>query len=107
MKSNRHINPGAPHTFRTRMMLLTFVLASFPSTVMAQSGTFTATGNMSIARSFGSATLLANGEVLIAGSGTADIYEAQTGTFTPIGKGGSAIATPLSDGRVLFIDRNS
>jgi hypothetical protein len=85
------------------MMPIILIIASFPSTVRAQSGTFTATGNMSVARSFASATLLANGQVLIAGSGTADIYVPQTGTFTPLGNHGSAIATPLADGRVLFI----
>jgi FG-GAP-like repeat/Galactose oxidase, central domain len=89
------------------MMPLIFVIASFPSTVMAQSGTFTATGNMTVARSFHSATLLDNGQVLIAGSGTADIYEPQTGTFTALGNHGSAIATPLADGRVLFIVKDS
>ena len=85
------------------MMPLILIIASFPSTVMAQAGTFTATGNMTVAREFASATLLANGQVLIAGSGTADIYEPQTGTFTAIGNHGSHIATLLGDGRVLFI----
>jgi len=89
------------------MMPLIFVIASFPATVMAQSGTFTATGNMSVARSFHSATLLSNGQVLIADSRTADIYEPQTGTFTAVGNHGSAIATPLADGRVLFIGKDS
>jgi len=70
---------------------------------MAQSVTFAATGNMTVARSFASATLLDNGQVLIAGSGTADIYDPRTGAFTAIGNHGSNIATRLADGRVLFI----
>ncbi len=85
------------------MMALVLIITSFPSTVMAQSGTFAATGNMTFATAFASATLLANGQVLIAGSLTADIYEPQTGTFTAIGNHGNNIATLLGDGRVLFI----
>jgi hypothetical protein len=95
------------------VMLLILIIAGFPSTVMGQSGTSTATGDMTGARTFASATLLANGQVLVAGvtdsttakrgSITADLYDPRTGTFTALGNHGSSIATPLADGRVLFI----
>ena len=56
--------------------------------VMAQSGgTFTATGNMTAARS-GTATLLADGRVLIAGgdvAGTAELYDPATANFAATG----------------------
>jgi hypothetical protein len=89
------------------MIPLILIIASFPSTAIAQAGTFTATGNMTVAREFASATLLANGQVLIAGSGAADIYEPRTGTFTAIGAHGSNVATRLADGRVLFVVSDS
>jgi len=88
-------------------MMLVLVIGSFPSTGMAQSVPFMATGNMTVARSFASATLLDNGQVLIAVSGTADIYEPRTGMFTAIGSHGSKVATRLADGRVLFIVSDS
>ena len=98
--------------FGSLFVLLLVVVAMFPPMVRAQSATFTATGNMSSTRGFPSATLLPNGQVLIAGNpttnslannSTADIYDPVTGTFTALGKGGSGIATTLADGRVLFI----
>jgi FG-GAP-like repeat/FG-GAP repeat/Galactose oxidase, central domain len=96
------------------VMPLILVVAGFPSTGMAQSGTSMATGNMSVARTFASAILLENGQVLVAGSNTfkpgsstADLYDPRTGTFTALGNHGSAIATLLSDGRVLFVVKDS
>ncbi|MGH9747099.1 MAG: Kelch repeat-containing protein [Candidatus Acidiferrales bacterium] len=72
--------------------------------------TFTATGAMSVARSEHTATLLANGKVLVAGgatSNTAELFDPATGTFTATGKltvGGrwGCTATLLNDGRVLI-----
>ena len=98
--------------FGSLFVLLLVVVAMFPPMVRAQSATFTATGNMSSTRSYGSGTLLPNGQVLIAGNptsdyfannSTADIYDPVTGTFKAIGKGGSGIAATLADGRILFI----
>ncbi len=77
-------------------------------------GTFSPTGNMTVARSQHTATLLPDGKVLIAGSdgittlGTAELYDPKTGTFTNTGSmiaDGSYFhtATLLPDGRVLFV----
>ncbi len=84
-------------------------------------GTFTAAGVMTKARAGHSATLLLDGRVLIVGgemqcrdcgleydqaTGTAELYDAATGTFTPTGNGtaghaGAAILLP--DGKVLIV----
>jgi len=95
-----------------------------PSPVPADRGVFTPTGSMAVARESPTATLLADGRVLVAGgyggvtdspgsypSGTdslasAEVWDPATGTFSP---GGSLItarqghtATLLRDGRVLI-----
>ena len=83
------------------------------STAAAQSpGTFVQTGTMTAARSFHSATLLPNGEVLIAGGGSddalasAEIYVPRTSSFRPVGNMTTArrvhTATLLPDERVLI-----
>jgi Galactose oxidase, central domain len=88
-------------------------------------GKFTPTGNLNTSRFAHTATLLADGRVLIAGgcidesgfnaappfcgstiTATAEIYNPATGTFTPTGNMTAArayhTATLLPDGRVLF-----
>jgi Kelch motif/Galactose oxidase, central domain len=81
-----------------------------------QSATFSPTGNMLVARSQHSATLLKNGKVLIAGGyryqqgqqylASAEIYDPETGTFTATGSMSTARenhqATLLSNGQVLM-----
>jgi hypothetical protein len=74
------------------------------STAKAQSpNTFAATGNMSMARAGHTATLLANGKVLIAGGvssselygvvqASAELFDPATGTFTSTG----TMTTPRS-----------
>jgi len=76
--------------------------------------TFSATGSMSIARAFHSATLLNNGTVLVIGGlnpgggsvATAEIYDPATGSFTRIGDMARGrfehTASLLADGRVLI-----
>src|SRR5436190_1157155 len=52
---------------------------------LAQSvGTFTPTGSMTVVRTRAEGTLLANGQVLIVGGGSADLYQPGSGTFTAI-----------------------
>ena len=99
--------------------LLLIGLASGTSIVMAQSpGTFAATGNMTTARVFHTATLLLDGRVLIAGGedesvypplikASAELYDPATRTFSPTGNMTSARSRHgsilLPDGRVLIV----
>jgi hypothetical protein len=60
-----------------------------------KTGTFTATGSMAEARTWGAASLLADGRVLVTGGygalaplPSAEIYDPKTGTFSPAGSGG-------------------
>ena len=86
-------------------------------TAGAQSGSFTRTGDMTIARSQHTATLLPNGKVLIAGgvqsssNGTrvlasTELYDPTSGRFTPAANMTATrrlhTATLLPDGRVLI-----
>jgi Galactose oxidase, central domain len=76
-------------------------------------GTFAPTGNMTAAREFHSATLLANGKVLITGGQTqsvvradAELFDPATGTFTATGNMAAPrvlhTATLLKNGNVLI-----
>jgi hypothetical protein len=74
-------------------------------------GTFSPTGQLQLARSAQSATLLENGKVLIAGGAvdggvadTIEIYDPLAGTFTtgPVLQGLGLSATRLNDGSVLL-----
>jgi hypothetical protein len=79
-------------------------------------GAFTYTGSLGTGRGGHTATLLANGKVLVAGglispnvdevASTAELYDPATGAFTPTGDLTAAreehTATLLSDGRVLI-----
>ncbi len=72
-------------------------------------GTWTATGSMTIARGGHTATMLLDGKVLVAGGNEdlalAELYDPGTGTWSATGSMGSAryshVATLLGDGRVL------
>jgi hypothetical protein len=71
------------------------------------SGTFSATGSMSVARNNPTATLLSDGKVLVAGGGgaSAEVYDPSTGTFSPTGSMTGVrtdyTATLLQSGKVL------
>ena len=96
-----------------------FAFATNVSIGIAQSlGTFTTTGSMSVPRDSHTATLLANGKVLIVGGlvtefgqeqprTSAELYDPNTGTFTPTGNMTTLLylptATLLNDGRVLIV----
>lgn len=80
-------------------------------------GTWSAAANgLSAARGFGTTTILANGQVLIAGGGNydnsggvtnAEIFDPATNTFTPTGSmhapRTAAVATLLTNGKVLVV----
>jgi hypothetical protein len=86
---------------------------------LSVAGTFVATGNMTNARQEATATLLADGDVLIAGGvdlistpmyhpiGLAEIYDPSSGIFTRTGSmttpRSDASAVLLTDGRVLIV----
>ena len=76
---------------------------------------FTFTGSMATARAYHTATLLTNGQVLVAGgldangspTASSEIYDPSTGAFTAVGnlpsKAVGHTATLLNDGRVLVV----
>jgi hypothetical protein len=73
-----------------------------------RTGTFTATGNMTTARSGHTATLLPSGKVLIAGGtndNSAELYDPNSGTFTPTGNmiAGGLGGILLPNGKVFFV----
>lgn len=93
--------------------------APTPNLTSARTPTFVATGHMKYARADATATLLANGKVLVAGGSTgvgwtmlasAELYDPSTDKFTPTGSMNwfrvGHTATLLRDGRVLIAGGN-
>jgi hypothetical protein len=99
------------------LVLLYGCLTTLASTVSAQEGMFVPTGSMTTARYQQTATLLNNGQVLVAGGygntdshspslASAELYDPTTGTFTPTGSMTTTrvghTATLLNNGTVLL-----
>ncbi|HEX9539969.1 MAG TPA: kelch repeat-containing protein [Streptosporangiaceae bacterium] len=80
------------HIVPLAALALAVGIAAAPASAAA-SGTFTTTASMSTARTNDTATLLPNGEVLVAGGAfggtptltSAELYNPATGTWTPTG----------------------
>ena len=87
------------------------LIASSAVAALGSSNTWTPTGSMTTARTHHTATLLANGEVLVVGGGnttilsSAELYNQTTGKWTATGSMTTArtdhSATLLSNGEVL------
>ena len=72
-------------------------------------GTFTATGNMTVPPPFSTATLLPDGRVLLAaGFFAPEVYDPRSGTFslTGTGLGETGRATLLTNGKALVAGGN-
>jgi galactose oxidase-like protein len=90
------------------------LVAAIATPALAGFGGFNNTGSMNVARFGHTATLLANGEVLVAGGAnnsmgflsSAELYDPSTGKWTPTGSLAVARfghnAVPLSNGQVLL-----
>jgi len=91
-----------------RTTLTVFLLVS-TTNVMAQQPGWSATGSLVTGRQFHTATLLANGKVLVVGgdfsTGTAEVYDPATGQWSATGSiskpRDSHIAVRLANGKVL------
>ena len=104
-------NPGA--TILTLAIVTATVILTVASPIVAASGSFSNTGSMNVVRIDHTATLLANGEVLVAGGdnnttgylSSAEVYNPAAGKWTLTGsmtvprEGHDAVL--LSNGRVL------
>jgi hypothetical protein len=115
----QHITNSFTVSLRGRLLfVLIFGIVGSATIATAQSsGSFSRTGNMTTARSFSSATLLPNGQVLIAGGdsnsggnstlASAEVYDPDAGRFRAAGTMTTArrlhTATLLPDDKVLIV----
>jgi hypothetical protein len=94
------------------LLLGSMPAATLPNSDEPASGSWTATGNLNIARYYHTATVLPNGKVLVAGGWdgfnpftSAELYDPALGTWTPTGSLNTArtlhTATLLPSGMVL------
>lgn len=102
---------GVARASRSIAVLMVVCVPNTPTLWAASKDSFTATSNMTTARSGHTATLLRDGTVLIVGGsrdrpGSAEIYDPVTGTYTATGDltvvRNGATSTLLRDGRVLI-----
>jgi hypothetical protein len=104
LPDGRVLVAGGQTTFATGSDIHTVDLAS-AELYDPGSGTWTATGEMTEARTNHTTTLLADGRVLVAGGGSAELWDPSSGTWTATGNmivfRTSHTATLLPDGRVL------
>jgi hypothetical protein len=103
-------------------LLCSLPLFFYPLTASSQPGTFMATGSMTAPRFQHTVTVLANGQVLVAGGtdrtsggfdpvASAELYDPATGTFRATGAMSAArmdqTATLLPNGQVLIVGGNN
>ena len=98
--------PSAAGTFHVIASSLGDRSQTSAATISVLTSGFKPTGTMTIARSGHTATLLANGKVLVAGGdASAELFDPESGTFMPTGSMTTArygaTATLLADGKVL------
>src|SRR5215510_3925399 len=113
----RHSIMKHRHHFSFSLTLLTCLLACFMR-VKAQQPSWNATGSLGAARTLHTATLLANGKVLVVGglsvinpccrvAGSAELYDPATGqwseTCSPITPRYNHAALRLANGKVLIV----
>ena len=116
MPSEHSIRVFRKHKLVLVVLLAIALAATRPYELLAQaSGTWTTTGNLNTGRLGHTATLLANGQVLVAGGETstgtilasAELYNPATGKWTVTGSMANArtshTATLLPDGEVLVV----
>src|SRR4051794_7545078 len=95
------------------LWVLTVIGVGFPTSAEGAAGAFSPTASMAVERQLHTATLLANGQVLVAGgegnSGTlqsAEVYDPATGSWSTTGNLNAArsahSATLLPNGKVLI-----
>jgi len=98
-------------------LVLVLIMLGIPQPIHADAGAWTPTGSLTQPRQYHTATLLTNGQVLVAGGfsfsapvgerASAELYNPATGTWTATGTMNQAryyhTATLLNNGKVLVV----